>query len=250
MTMAFVAALVVLLLGLKLASCWVGSRPPGGWRVFWTTPLPSLATLPKVEGAQPGDLGRALLRSMLLVLGVLAMYGAYWGIVATTGLSGIGLGYLGAPLVWGLGLLCEAVTHPLSLAGGRKLPRVHEDVFQSRDLSDFWGRRWNAWTSDWFRQVIFHPLRRQPVLAVAAVFAVSGLVHELVLNLPLWLLTGRNLFGSMMLYFGLQGLGMGLERRWLPRRTLGRRVFLWLVVLGPAPLIVNEAMLRALQLWP
>jgi len=27
------------------------------------------------------------------------------------------------------------------------------------------------------------------------------------------------------------------------------RCFVWLVVLGPAPLIVNEALLRTLQLW-
>src|SRR6185369_4669425 len=105
---------------------------------------------------------------------------------------------------------------------------------------DFWGRRWNVWMSDWFRQLIFEPLQRHPRWAVVLVFVLSGVLHELVINLSLWLVTGRNLFGSMMLYFGLQGAGVIFERRFLAGRSVCRRIVAWGIVLGPVPLIVNE----------
>jgi hypothetical protein len=33
-------------------------------------------------------------------------------------------------------------------------------------------------------------------------------------------------------------------------RALLKRLLVWLVVLGPAPLLINEGLLRALHLWP
>jgi hypothetical protein len=75
-------------------------------------------------------------------------------------------------------------------------------------------------------------------------------MHELVINLPLWFVTGRVLFGTMMLYFLLQGAGILVERRFLKWRTCWRIAFAWLIVFGPVPLIINEGLLRALHLWP
>jgi len=109
-------------------------------------------------------------------------------------------------------------------------------------------RRWNVWTSDWFRQIIFCPLRTRPVLALLSVFLASGIFHEYVINLPLYLVTGRNRFGSMIAYFLLQAVGILIERRTRHRGV--RRFLVWLFVFGAAPLIVNEGLLRILHLWP
>jgi hypothetical protein len=117
-------------------------------------------------------------------------------------------------------------------------------------VADFWGRRWNLWFSDWFRFAIFSRLRNRPRLALLLVFAVSGLMHEWVVNLPLYLVIGRPLFGSMMLYFLLQAGGVLVERQFLKHPSAARAAFAWLVVIGPAPLILNEGLLRVLHLWP
>jgi hypothetical protein len=80
------------------------------------------------------------------------------------------------------------------------------------------------------------------------VFLVSGVLHEWVINLPLYLVTGKNRFGSMIAYFLLQAVGILIERRTRNRGV--RRLLAWLFVFGAAPLIVNEGLLRILHLWP
>jgi hypothetical protein len=137
----------------------------------------------------------------------------------------------------------------LWLPSGRLMPAAHGNIFAARSLADFWGRRWNVWMSDWFREIIFIPLRARPLLAMGMVFLFSGIIHEAVVNLGFWLLTGRSLFGSMMAYFGLQAAGILVERKWLGEFPRVSRLFAWMVVLGPAPLFVNEGILRAYWLW-
>ena len=44
--------------------------------------------------------------------------------------------------------------------------------------------------------------------------------------------------------------GILLERRFLKGRDRLRVAFAWLVILAPAPLIMNEGLLRTLHLWP
>jgi hypothetical protein len=117
-------------------------------------------------------------------------------------------------------------------------------------VADFWGRRWNLWFSDWFRFALLAPLRRRPALAVVVIFFVSGVMHEWVVNLPLYLVTGRKLFGTMMLYFLLQAVGILLERRYFAEKPVAKVVLAWLVVFLPAPLVINEGLLRAMWLWP
>lgn len=137
----------------------------------------------------------------------------------------------------------------LWLPSGRLQPALLHNPLGARGVADFWGHRWNLWFSDWFRHTIFHPLRRRPVFALLLVFVVSGLMHEWVINVPLYFVTGRVLFGSMMLYFLLQAAGVLLEHRFLKANSPMRILFVWLVVLGPAPLLLNEGLLRALHLW-
>jgi hypothetical protein len=120
----------------------------------------------------------------------------------------------------------------------------------TRGLADFWGRRWNLWFSDWFRYAIFTRLRSRPALALILIFTISGVMHEWVINVPLYYLTGRVLFGSMMIYFLLQAAGILVERRFL-KSCVGLKIgFAWFVILAPAPLIMNEGLLRTLHLWP
>lgn len=75
-------------------------------------------------------------------------------------------------------------------------------------------------------------------------------MHECVTNFTLYHFTGKALFGSMMIYFLLQAVGIVAERRFLKGYRRLMTVFVWLVVVVPAPLVLNEGLLWVLHLWP
>lgn len=90
----------------------------------------------------------------------------------------------------------------------------------ARSLGEFWGTRWNTAFHILARDYIVAPLRLRLgiPLATMAAFAASGLVHEVVISLPV-----RAGFGLPMGYFLLQGLGVLAERSAAGRRLhLGR----------------------------
>ncbi len=245
-TCAFAAGMALLVLCLKVVSAMRRRPPPG----FWLTLLPSSVSFRRITEGNSSQASHALLRCAGAVLGFAAVWLTCRGVVNAMGFSKLALGWLAAPLVWLMGEVASALHQLLWLPSGRLLPAAHGNIFAARTLADFWGRRWNVWMSDWFREIIFLPLRARPLLAMFLVFLVSGIIHEAVVNLGFWLLTGRSLFGSMMAYFGLQVAGMFVERRWLAGSPRATRFFVWIIVLGPAPLFVKEGILGAFWLWP
>jgi Membrane bound O-acyl transferase family len=211
------------------------------------SPFPSPAS---VKRALPLSAGPRLIRRFLVYFAVcVCAYWLYWDVFHLFRLPPVLLGYIGAIMLWLVSEALGSLAPFLAMPSGRLLPLPHGSAPPlARSLSEFWGRRWNVWTSDWFRQIIFRPLQARPLLALFLVFLVSGLLHECVINVPLYIVTGRNRFGCMVLYFGLQALGILIERR---TRNRGARVLLaWLFVFGAAPLMVNEGVLRILHLWP
>ncbi|MGH7884610.1 MAG: MBOAT family O-acyltransferase [Thermodesulfobacteriota bacterium] len=125
------------------------------------------------------------------------------------------------------------------------LPTVHNNPFRAKNLSDFWGNRWNIWVSTWLSQIVFKPLKRNPKLAVMTTFIVSGLWHEVIINIPHLILTGEKVFGFVTLYFIIQGLGVLISRRGFFRnRYMLSVIYLWIVVILPIPLIMNDAFMN------
>ncbi len=231
---------------LKIAALFV----PGGQARharFLLSPVLAPTTLARTEplSALPDRLFTAGACLVLLII----FYFGYWQLGEAFRLSALARYYLSAVVVLLMLELIAFLVALLWLPGGRLMPAPHRNPFAARTVADFWGRRWNTWMSDWFRFAIFAPLRRRPVLAVWLAFLVSAVLHEFVLNLTLWLVTGRNLFGTMLLYFLLQGAGVLAERRFLRRHSCANRLFTWLIVFVPVPLVFHESMLRALHLW-
>lgn len=203
-----------------------------------------------VKQALPLNAAPRLIRRFVVFLGVcICAYWLCWQLLRDFRPPTILLSYLGALMLWPVTEALGSLAPFVALPSGRLLPLPHGFAPPlARSLSEFWGRRWNVWLSEWFRQIIFRPLQNRPVLALFLVFMASGVLHEWVINVPLYIVTGRNCFGSMMLYFLLQAAGILIERR---TRNRGVRIFLvWLFVFGAAPLMVNEGMLRILHLWP
>ena len=236
--MAFVMKLVALLLPAKREI----ERSAVSWVLFSPD---SVMRAQRATGAGPVGL-----RILMLFAAVWLSYWAYWQLVRDFQIHGILLSYLAVPLLLLIGESLVAIMNLFLLPGGCLLPALHCRPWAARSIADFWGNRWNLWFSDWSRYVIFGRLRRRPLFALFLVFAASGIAHECVINVPLYCVTGRILFGTMMVYFLLQAAGILVERHFLKGYPRLMMLFVWLVVFVPLPLVLNEGYLRGLQLWP
>jgi Membrane bound O-acyl transferase family len=106
----------------------------------------------------------------------------------------------------------------------------------SVSVSEFWGKRWNTAFRDVVHRFLFRPLIQKlgPRWAIWVVFAISGLIHELVISVP-----ARGGYGGPTLYFLLQALMLFVERSRCGRALgLGHGlrgwVFTMLLVIVPA----------------
>jgi hypothetical protein len=247
MTVLFLLALASLGFVMKLVALLLPSKGQIQRRcISWVLVSPdSVLRSQPATSVQP-----VVLRILMLSVLLLSSYWGYWQLVRGFQWRGMLLSYLAVPCLFLMSEFLVAVETLFFLPGGLLLPALHRRPWAARSVADFWGNRWNLWFSDWFRYCIFSRLRRRPLFALFMVFAISGLMHEWVTNLTLYYVTGRALFGSMMIYFLLQPVGILVERHFLKGHPRWMTVFVWLVVVMPAPWVINEGLLRVLHLWP
>ena len=157
-------------------------------------------------------------------------------------------GLVGLILILHFGLF-----HLLALvwqAFGVNAEPIMRKPLRSRSLSEFWGSRWNLGFRQLSHDVVFQPLRPRVGIAGATVatFLASGLVHDLVISVP----AGGG-YGLPTAYFGLQGLGVILERSSVGMRLglgggLLGRAFAVLVAAGPAFFLFHPAFVERIAL--
>ena len=247
MTLLFLLMLALLGFAMKLVALVL----PTKGQIYRCSISWVLVSPDSVMRSQPAtSIQPVVLRILMLSVLLLSSYWVYWRLVHGFQLRGMLLSYLAVPCLFLMGEFLVAVETLLFLPGGLLLPALHRRPWVARSVADFWGNRWNLWFSDWFRYCVFSRLRRRPLFALFKVFAISGLMHEWVTNFTLYHVTGRALFGSMMIYFLLQAVGILAERRFLKGHPRLMTVFVWLIVLVPVPLVLNEGLLRVLHLWP
>jgi predicted DCC family thiol-disulfide oxidoreductase YuxK len=119
---------------------------------------------------------------------------------------------------------------------------IMEQPLRSTSVAEFWGRRWNGAFNDLALGLVFRPLARRGGAAVAtlAAFAVSGLIHELVISLP----AGAG-YGLPVGYFILQGLAILAQRKWAALRgDFSGWLFTMIVVAGPAYWLFHPPFVR------
>ena len=123
---------------------------------------------------------------------------------------------------------------------------MHVNPLASTTLGIFWGRRWNIWVQDWLRDFT-QPFRKNLTHKLVMTFLISGLFHEIMVNLPYYVFFKKSYFGNMTLYFFIQGLGLWFEKKWLRCSSpVLRKVYLWMVVALPSPLFINVPLLTFL----
>lgn len=217
------------------ASAWIGMRP----RLFASAGSDAL------RGA--GALMRrgtmhAVAGSVLVVLARTAWTGTHSRLLATVlllpGLSLLvhfGLCNLLAGAWRWRGVACEA---------------LFRAPLRSQSLGEFWARRWNLAFSEMTTIAIYRPLAdrlgRGP--AVMAGFALSGLLHEMAISVPV-----RAGFGLPLLYFLVHGGLVLLERALTlaghPLSGWVGRAWVMFWVLAPLPILFHRPFLAGI-IWP
>jgi hypothetical protein len=124
---------------------------------------------------------------------------------------------------------------------------IHRSPLLASNLSHFWGKDWNLWVQDWLRDVTQYFARGQRTKRIILVFLISGLFHELMTNLPYWIIYRKSYFGTMMAYFLIQALGLWLDKTYI-RSWPGfwRKIYMWMVIIVPSPLFINVPLLTFL----
>lgn len=113
----------------------------------------------------------------------------------------------------------------------------------SESLTDFWSRRWNLAFVEMDKILFLRPLHQKfgSRGALLGVFVISGILHEMGLSYP-----ANGGWGGPLIYFMLQGSLVSLFR-------IKNRVWTWLVVLVPLPLLFHapfrEALILPLAFW-
>jgi hypothetical protein len=146
-------------------------------------------------------------------------------------------------------LLHFGLFHLLSLFW-RKFGIDAEPIMRSSgmvtSLSQFWGGSWNTAFTDFMHAHVFRPLARSVRANAArfAVFAISGLLHELVISLP-----ARGGYGLPTAYFMIQVLALTFESSKTGRKLgLGSgwkgRCFVALITVGPVYVLFHPIFVR------
>jgi hypothetical protein len=217
------------------AAAWLGMKP----RLFAERAPRSLA------GASPllrRGLLNLLLGAVLVVLARVAWTHAHSPWLATL------LVLPGLSLMLHFGL-CHLLAGAWRLAGVAAEPLFRAPL-RAQSLGEFWARRWNLGFSEMTTLAVYRPLGarlgRTPALAVS--FALSGLLHELSISVPV-----RAGFGLPLLYFMLHGALVLVERTLAKRGHplvgwVGRVwTIAWLVL--PLPLLFHRPFLAGV-VWP
>lgn len=184
--------------------------------------------------------GEWLLAIARLAAGIILIWGVAPRFIPEHWLAAGWIGMVGLVLVLHFGLF-----HLVSLGWrsvGIDAVPIMNFPLRSSSLSDFWGKRWNLAFRDLSHRHIFRPLvgRCGAAGATMAVFLVSGLVHELVISLPV-----RGGWGGPTAYFVIQGCGLLLERSAMGqklglRKGLTGRVCCGLFLLLPLGWLFHE----------
>lgn len=157
-------------------------------------------------------------------------------------------GYAAIIPFWLMLETCQILMQLIWLPSGYLVPAINNRPYLSTSVIEFWSSGWNRLFGDWLYQVCFKPFSRKSYWGLALAFLVSGLLHELLVSLPYLLVHKKSLFGLMLGYFMFQFLAILAERRLTFPFPLTQRIYSWLVILGPAPMVLNPGTLQIFHL--
>jgi alginate O-acetyltransferase complex protein AlgI len=149
------------------------------------------------------------------------------------GLAGIGI----ILITFHLGI-CDLLPWFLRWAGFA-VPLLFDRPWAATSLAEFWSRRWNLAFVEMNRCLFLRPLSRRFGKRGSrfALFAFSGVLHELAISFP----AGAG-WGLPLAYFLLQAALIEFEDRF----QIASRIWTWFWIVAPAPWLFHEPFRRAL----
>ncbi len=110
----------------------------------------------------------------------------------------------------------------------------------AKSLTDFWGKRWNLAFTEMTSVTVYRPLFKKYSLIVALIvsFAVSGLLHEVALSLPV-----QSGYGLPLVYFVIQLMLVVAEQKFFIRKPGSVWVIAGLII--PLPLLFHPSIMKA-----
>lgn len=229
-----IAVISVLYAAIKLTAYAIADQRPAGRQLAAYLSWPGVNPAPFLYPGR-SRAGTPMARGALtMAAGITAGILLVW---AAPGLSRDAVGWLGIAVL--LTTVHLGFSDVLSGWFGRRYPvrRLFADPLASRSLREFWSLRWNTAYAE-MNRVVFGPLAHRWCgrYANPALFALSGLLHEAAISLPV--LRG---FGGPAAYFLLHAAAVRLE----PRIGLSRwprplaRLWTWCWILAPLPLLFH-----------
>lgn len=142
---------------------------------------------------------------------------------------------------------CDVLSSLVRWLGWSAAP-LFEQPWRSSSLRDFWNKRWNIAFVEMNRQVFMPLFKRSTSVRTAVVlaFLLSGALHEFAISYP-----AAGGYGGPMLYFVIQAIACLAEPRLLKlcganRSKMVGRIWTWLVLLLPAPLLFTPQFMTAI----
>jgi alginate O-acetyltransferase complex protein AlgI len=134
--------------------------------------------------------------------------------------------------------ICDVLPWLLRWAGF-DVPLLFDRPWAATSLTEFWSRRWNLAFVEMNQRFWLRPLCRRfgKSGACFALFALSGVLHELGLSVP----AGAG-WGLPLGYFLLQAVLVAAEDRF----RIANRVWTWFWLIAPSPLLFHEPFRRRL----
>jgi len=134
--------------------------------------------------------------------------------------------------------ICDVLPWLLRWAGFA-VPLLFDRPWAATSLADFWSRRWNLAFVEMNQRLFLRPVYRRFGKRGSrfALFALSGVLHEMALSFP----AGAG-WGLPLGYFLLQAVLVEMEERF----QIANRAWVWFWLLAPSPWLFHDPFRRTL----
>lgn len=129
---------------------------------------------------------------------------------------------------------------------GVNAPELFRSPYKSKSLKEFWGKRWNIAFSEMTALVVYRPMKAASFgesAALAASFAISGLLHEAAISVP----AGSG-YGLPMLYFLIHAIAMRVESspsmKPIMENDVLSRIWVFALLIVPMPILFHPAFIE------
>jgi hypothetical protein len=232
-------------ISLKNAPNYAASKP----QFLFLLPMPSTETCERKTKIEPQIIRQLLKETAITFVLFVAAAILYSKFVPELKPSTWVQGYLAIAPLYLMGQFLSLIIELALMAHGHHYPGHFRFPPFSKSLPEFWSKRWAVWVSDWFRQNVHRKYSDAPLKGLFWSFLISGLWHEALINVPYLIFYGKNLLGSMTAYFLIQVVAMIAERKINFPSVFAHRAYVWAATVLPAPLVLNESLLRMYGLW-